>query len=170
MSGFSYSVVANDIPAAGRDFRIEVGEAERRDLAAELGISAVEEVEAILTVRPLGGRIYSVRGEIRAGVVQTDVVTLEPVRQDYSETVDVTLMPAESRDSAGRLVDPDEPDEREVYRGGRIDLGVIVSEHVALGLDPYPRADGVEFDGHIEPDSSDEPSPFAKLARLRNAK
>ena len=173
-SGFTYSVVANDIPAAGRSFRIEVGEAERRELAAALGIPAVEEMTADITVRPLGRRTYRVRGEVRAVVVQTDVVTLEPVLQDVAETVDVTLMPAEGRGSTARpgpeLVDPGEPDERELYHGGRIDLGVIVGEHVALGLDPYPRAAGVEFEGHIEHDSSDQRSPFAKLARLKNAK
>ena len=58
----------------------------------------------------------------------------------------------------------------DVYRDGRIDLGAIVAEHLALGLDPYPRSPGVAFDGHIEDDPAADPSPFAALAALKSDK
>jgi hypothetical protein len=55
----------------------------------------------------------------------------------------------------------------EYYHGGQIDLGVIAAEHLALGLDPYPRGAGSEFQGHVEEASGPGFSPFAALARLR---
>jgi hypothetical protein len=52
---------------------------------------------------------------------------------------------------------------------GRIDLGALVAEFLALGLDPYPRKPGVEF---AEPQgAAHEPvgeSPFAKLRGLKD--
>ena len=46
---------------------------------------------------------------------------------------------------------------RDVYHDGRIDLGAIVGEHLALGLDPYPRSPGVAFAGHIEDEPDADP-------------
>jgi uncharacterized metal-binding protein YceD (DUF177 family) len=52
---------------------------------------------------------------------------------------------------------------------GRIDLGALVTEFLALSLDPYPRKPGVEFeDAPTAPDDRLEESPFAKLAALKD--
>ena len=54
------------------------------------------------------------------------------------------------------------PDE---IAGGHVDLGALTAEFLALGLDPYPRKPGVDFnfeDGSTKPDS-----PFAALGRLK---
>jgi hypothetical protein len=48
---------------------------------------------------------------------------------------------------------------------GRIDLGALAAEFLALGLDPYPRKPGAAFEG-AEPEPERD-SPFAALARLR---
>ncbi len=158
----SLSVRASEIPAGGRRFHIEANESERRGLADELGIPEVSQLAADLDVRPLAGGAFSVRGALSASVVQTDIVTLEPVRQAVDEAIDVTLVAAE--DAAA---EPGETELPDLYRGGRIELGALTREHFALGLDPYPRAPGVEFLDHVEDDSAAEASPFAALARLR---
>jgi hypothetical protein len=48
---------------------------------------------------------------------------------------------------------------------GRIDLGALAAEFLALGLDPYPRKPGAAFAG-AEPEPERD-SPFAALARLK---
>ena len=168
---FSFPVVAADIPAEGRDYHLVAEEEDRRRLAEALKILAVEALAAHLHVRPALGGAYSVRGTLSASVVQTDVVSLDPVTQELAEEIDVTLMRAEDvapgRKRNGDLVDAAEADGPDLFRNGRIDLGVIVSEHLALGLDPYPRAPGVAFKGHVEDDSAGDPSPFAALAALK---
>jgi hypothetical protein len=168
---FSYAVLANDIPPAGKRYHIEADIEARRRLAEALGIPEVASLIAELEVRPVRGSAFSVRGSLTAMVVQTDVVTLDPVAQDLKEEIDVMLMRAEDVDQRPKrkdaLVDAAEAEGPDLYRNGRIDLGVIASEHLALGLDPYPRAPGVDFTGHIEDDPSKDPSPFAVLAKLK---
>ena len=44
---------------------------------------------------------------------------------------------------------------------------ILVAEHLALGLDLYPRAPGVEFADHIEDDPAADASPFAALRGLK---
>ncbi len=166
---FSYVVRAERVPSGGKRFHIEANESERRAIAEALGIVAVTALSADIEVRPLAAAAVGVNGTLTASVVQTDVVTLEPLAQEVVEDIDVALSPAESsgrRDK--RREDEEQPaDERDVYHNGQVDLGVIAVEHLALGLDPYPRAPGVAFPGHIEDDPSIGASPFQALKRLK---
>jgi uncharacterized metal-binding protein YceD (DUF177 family) len=171
---FSTLLPVHQVPAGGKHVRIEPDEGQRRAIAEALEIGGVEALTADLDVRPMGAEAFSVRGELTAAVVQNDVVTLDPVRQDVSESIDLTLVPA-ADDSSHRkqkveTIETDDQDERDVYRNGRIDLGAIVFEHLALGLDPYPRAPDAEFSGHIEDDAAAAPSAFAALASLKRDK
>ena len=166
---FSFSVVANDIPAEGRRFHLQADPEERSRLAEALGIPEVASLSADMELRPIAGQSFAVRGTLSASVVQTDVVTLDPVKQQVTEEVDLTLVKADATWPGlkpGELVDSSEPDGPDLYHNGRIDLGVIVAEHLALGLDPYPRAPGVAFPGYVEDDPAADPSPFAALAKL----
>jgi hypothetical protein len=168
---FSFAVLVRDIPAEGRRFSFAADDEQRRDLAPLLAIPAVSSLRAELEVRPAMGGAFRVRGTITASVVQTDVVTLEPIEQEIVEEIDMTLMEAEdvapSRKGSKQLVDTVEVDGPDLYHNGRIDLGIIVREHLALALDPYPRAPGVDFPGHIEDDPAADPSPFAVLGTLK---
>lgn len=171
---FSVVLPVHQIPAGGKHVRIEPDEAQRRAIAEALEIVGVEALTAEIDVKPLGAEAFSVLGELSAGVVQNDVVTLDPVRQDVRESIDLTLVPA-ADDSSRRkqrveTIEVDDQDERDAYRNGRIDLGAIVFEHLALCLDPYPRSPDVEFSGHIEDDPATAPSAFAALASLKRGK
>lgn len=168
---FSYTVLARDIPAEGRRFQIEADAGQRDALAALLELPAIEALTADVEVRPVRGSAFRIRGRLTASLVQTDVVSLEPVNQHVEEEIDVTLMRAEGAASRRRpdheLVDAAEADGPDLYRNGRIDLGVIAGEHLALGLDPYPRAPDADFPGHVEDDPATDPSPFSVLAALK---
>ncbi len=158
----SLTLLAEHVPARGERYRIEANEAERRALAEELGLREIGSLNAELEVRPLPDHSYSVRGALEAELVQTDVVTLEPLPQTIAETIDLIAVSAE-REGPTTASGEDRPD---VFSEGRIALGACVAEHLALGLDPYPRAAGVEFPGHIEDDSAAD-SPLAALAALK---
>jgi uncharacterized metal-binding protein YceD (DUF177 family) len=167
---FSAPVLVSRIPAGGKHFSLAPGEAERAAIATTLDIVAVEALAAEFDLRPVGADAFAVRGTVNATVVQTDVVTLDPVRQDVSEAIDLRLLPAEGaaleKESPARG-DLETTDERDLYRHGRIDLGALVVEHLALGLDPYPRGPGVKFSGHLESSPEAESSPFAALSTLK---
>jgi len=163
---FSHVVRVERIPPRGKHFEIEANEAQRAAIAKALGIVALDALSAVLDVKQLAGGDVGVTGTLAATVAQSDVVTLEPVRQEIAEEIDVTLAPAEGVARQRKGPEDELPnDERDLYERGEIDLGAIAVEHLALGLDPYPRAAGVEFEGHIE-DATE--SPFAALERLKN--
>ena len=100
------------------------------------------------------------------------MVTLEPVDAEIDEPVEAIFVPEGSRlariaanDSGEMILDPEGPDVPETFTGDTIDVGVTVSEHAALAIDPYPRKEGASFDERIESTQKDDvrPNPFAVL-------
>lgn len=179
---------------AGDPVVIEATQEERDGLARLFGIPAISKVHAKLVAR-VDGRSVHVTGEVKAAVTRTCVVTLEPFESEVDEPVDVRFaeqagassgaVPAVERDggkgkkrSRGRDAEEEEPvDEEDLAEsedppdpivGGRIDLGALAAEHVALGLDPYPRKPGARFEA---PEAGDDDaaadSPFAVLGKLK---
>lgn len=165
----SHTVLVRDIGPKGRTEQIIADATERAALAESMGIPEVKSLMADLSIYPARGGAFHVRGTLKADLVQTDVVTLEPVEQHAAEEIDLTLLPAEAAGVTGEavLIDPMAEDAPDVFHRGRIDLGVIVAEHLALGLDPYPRAPDSQFEPHIEDEAADRISPFAKLKHLK---
>ena len=110
-------------------------------------------------------------GRVSATVGQTCVVTLEPIENEVEEAVDLVFAPAAAVETArrgapvsgrSRVAADDAP---EPLVGGVVDLGVIATEFLTLGIDPYPRKSGVEFAAPAADD--DTPNPFAALAALK---
>ncbi len=66
--------------------------------------------------------------------------------------------------NSGDESSPGMADTPESIVDGRLDLGTVVQEFLALGVDPYPRKPGVSFEPVVEEAT---PSPFAALAKLR---
>ena len=107
-------------------------------------------------------------GTLRARVVQSCVVTLEPVAADLEESF--TLYYAEAPAPAARSVDLPIEDEDwpEPIVDGAIDVGEAVAQQLAVALDPYPRAPGALLDRRYEATDAPAPkpaNPFAELAR-----
>jgi uncharacterized metal-binding protein YceD (DUF177 family) len=159
---FSRRVALGSVGSEGRRLSLTATPEECAALAARFGIPGVETLSAELTLRPEpGGGAIGVTGRMRAEVVQSCVVTLDPVFQTVEEPVRLRLLPdgAEPGDE-----DPETPDEL-VAEGGEVDLGEAVAEQLSLALDPYPRAPGAELPGTSDDGSA--AGPFASLAKLR---
>lgn len=157
------------LPARGTEFTVEASPEERDALAKDLDLPAIKSLTARLHVTGSPARVH-VKGRLRASIVQTCVVTLEPFESELDEEVEVAFrapLDGEREPVSGEEIeaDPDAPDE---LLGDRIDLGAITAEFLALGLDPYPRKPGVEFEAAATEGAAEtEASPFAALARLR---
>ncbi|MGJ3264017.1 MAG: YceD family protein [Salinarimonas sp.] len=161
----SRQVPVDRLPARGEFVRVEATEAERAALAEAFGLAGIQSL--VGEYRVTGDiRRASVTGVVRGTVTQTCTVTLEPFAAEVSEEVDVDYAPASEptteEEAALRALDP--PDE---IVDGRIDLGALTAEFLALGLDPYPRKPGVEFAPVIEDEGT---SPFEKLRDLKGQK
>jgi uncharacterized metal-binding protein YceD (DUF177 family) len=167
---FSLIVAVRDIGRRGRTEKLAADAGQRSALAEVLGVKAIERLCGEFSLDMVSGSSVHLRGRIEADLVQTCVVSLEPVQQHIDEMVSVTLMPAETADrrpDAPVLVDSMDEEDRDTYSNGRIDLGAIVSEQLALHLDSYPRAPGVAFEAAGKAQAGKQDSPFAALGRLK---
>jgi uncharacterized metal-binding protein YceD (DUF177 family) len=156
--------------------RIAANEVERAALAKRFDLISLDRLEAELTLRRVGhGPMVRLDGSVRANLVQSCVVSLEPVECEIEE--DFVLHFAPDRDDAphGHVVEETDveyaDDPPEPLIGGQIDIGEAVAQQLALALDPYPRRPGVTLEdvlGALKGDTRDRgaDSPFAVLARL----
>ncbi len=138
---------------------IEATPAECAALAGRLHIAEVRALTCRWVLRRQGV-IVEAQGALEADVVQSCVVSLEPVEQHVSDRFVVRFVPEGADGEDG---DPDAPDELP-YRGSSIDLGEAASEQLALALDPYPRRGDAELDpAALDPGGG----VFGGLAALR---
>ncbi|WP_104665749.1 YceD family protein [Ensifer adhaerens] len=169
---FSYPVKVGHISANAVSVHLSANERERKALAALWNINEVLSLEADLQIARWKKDGVKIKGDVKARIVQSCVVTLEPVEADIDESVEAILVPEGSRlarqasnDGGEMILDPDGPDIPDTFTGDTIDAGVVVSEQVALAIDPYPRKPGVTFGERIESTAADDkkPNPFAVL-------
>lgn len=157
--------------------RISANEYERRALAERFGLQALEGLSADVTLSRIGhGPVVRVEGHLAADVVQTCVVSLEPVESRIEEDFAQLYAPERRPDSRGHVIEAGdgsdaEDDWPEPILDGRIDIGEAVAQQLALALNPYPRKPGVRLEdviGNREGIGVDEPpaKPFAALAQL----
>lgn len=159
---------------ADNSFRLTPDAEERARIARFLDIEAVERMTLTVRLFPLDGDGWEARGQLTATVVQSCVVTLEPVRNVVDTPVRRTYLHApDIPESAEMELDEDDLDPPDVF-DTHIDLGQLAVETLALALDPWPRAEGAEFDarryGEPGAEAVDEETsrPFASLAELRH--
>lgn len=178
---FSRIVRADAVHRADVVETIEATEAERKALAERFQLESIDRLTATVRLRSVrGGQMVRVAGELEADVVQTCVVTLDPVPAHVSESFGALFAPESMipKEEDEIEIDPNisEEDIPEPMVNGRIDIGELTAQHLSLALDPYPHAEGVEFAGYGDADEDEEgaaldepekPNPFAALERLK---
>lgn len=109
------------------------------------GFLDIEKLEGLaLTGRlaPGEGGVWIFRGQLTATVVQSCVVTLDPVRSVIDTAVRRTYVPGPLPTHARELeLDEDDLDPPEPFSDA-IDLGQLAVETLALSLEPWPRIEG----------------------------
>ena len=169
-----WTIKCDDIPPAGLTRVFKADDAERTAVAAALELVACDAFDATLRFHPLADGSYSVSGQIRARVVQTCVVTLEPVPADVRAAVAVEFRRGHDMpDMPEGEFDPHSADEPEPIVRGVMDVGAVAYQILATSLDPYPRRTGVAFDWR-DPNAvpatdtgANPENPFAVLAKLK---
>tara|TARA_R100001129_G_scaffold152033_6_gene114429 strand:- start:15773 stop:16330 length:558 start_codon:yes stop_codon:yes gene_type:complete len=168
---YSYKVRVGHVAANPITVNFEADEAERKQIANVWDVPAVESFSGEASVSRWKRDGVRVKGEVNVRIVQECVVTLEPLVQDISEHFEALFVPENSRlarqdmTDGELVVDPEGADMPETFTGDSIDLGAVAAEFAALAIDPYPRKEGVEFEGFIESDPAEDEkeSPFAVL-------
>lgn len=169
-SQFEARLRIDNLPPEGRTLTVSPSEEERVRLAELLGITSVDSFSADLTVSRFRGGIRAL-GKLHAGIVQPCVVTFEAVSQTIDETVDRVFLPrSESNHAPGAevfvaLEGEDDPDPLE---GPEVDFSPMLTEILALAIDPYPRAAGATLEELWLGSEGPDVSPFAALNSLKN--
>ncbi len=165
-----------EIGDAGVDVKISTNARERAALARRFGVRAIDALSATLRlVLVSGGEVVHISGDITADVVQSCVLTLEPVAVHIEGGFERSFAPGGDA-GANVEVRPEDDDEPEPLDGDEIDVGELVAEHLGLNLNPYPRRPGVLFSpedvigGAGGGDDGPVPSelPFARLRDLKS--
>ena len=137
---FSREFELEDLEEAPRQITLDAGEEERAQLAARFDQLSIGRLTADLILVWLEpGKVLSVSGRFEADVVQTCVITLDPVEAALDE--EINLVFARDAEESADIVDPEdaEPLECDI-----IDLGELVAEELSLALDPYPRRPDID--------------------------
>jgi len=139
------------------------------------GVAAVEGLSAKADIKKLSPSRFALDFVLSADVIQSCVVTLEPVPAHIERRFGRELhfagpprrgeKPAESQAIAAISLEDEEPPEE--IGSLQYDLAGPVLEEYVLSLEPYPRARGAEFG--LKPAAEDRPkSPFAALKDLKS--
>ncbi len=159
----------------GSERTMEIDEDERRTIMQLLDLRDLSNVRLDYRLRQTSGKRVHLTGRLRADVVQTCVVSLEPVPAQIDMPVDVEFWPLDKINALQqRADDPSqaaEIDWPEPIDGDNIDLGPLVYETLATALDPYPKKTGAQFEWSDAQATSETPknSPFAVLKGLKKS-
>jgi uncharacterized metal-binding protein YceD (DUF177 family) len=122
----------------GKTHSIQATAEERAALAARFGLNAIDRLDAKINLELLAGEgLVRLTASLRAEVVQTCVVTLEPLPATVVETF--TILYGVSDDVRVVVLDGD-ADVVEPLENGCIDIGEAVAQQLSLALDPFPRS------------------------------
>ncbi|PKR59487.1 YceD family protein [Thalassospira lohafexi] len=159
---------------------LEASAQERAALAKRFELVSIDSLTAELTIIAASNGEVTVRGPMHAQIVQSCVTTLEPVPEMVEDEVKVLFSPHVSEEDMPSNPDDLEDlsedelmallDQPEPLVDGKIDVGEVVSQFLAVAMNPYPRKDGAELpDAALIEEEADEerPNPFAKLAGLK---
>jgi uncharacterized metal-binding protein YceD (DUF177 family) len=166
---FARVVAVRALPShGGFPFDVAPDEREAAALARLLDARSVRKLRFRGVLRPEGAG-WVLEAELGATVVQTCVVTLDPVTTRIDQPVRRLFLPGEPNAAEVEVLPDGEEDEVEPL-GERIDLGLVAIEALALALPPYPRKDGATLpEGADMPDDAETARrPFAGLAAMRD--
>lgn len=167
-------VDVNAVPAKGMVWQAAATPEQRAAIVSALDLSAVSSLSVAGRIDPVPGGTYRLKARLTAHVLQTCVVTLEPVATIVDEPLRIEFRDVEAFE-ADLAQAPDieaEYDVEPIIDGG-LDCGRVVFEQFAAALDPYPRAPGAEI-GSVEAAPrgavTKPTNPFAALAKLKDKK
>lgn len=158
-----------DIPAQGLEYQRAAGPQERTAIAKELGIVTLDRLEASYRVTAIAGGGWRLAGTVSADVVQSCVITLEPVPAQITETFKVEFWRDLDEPEGGEDKSVLDGADIEALEGDVIPAGRIVFECLSAALDPYPRKEGASL-GWNDPKAqeAEKNNPFSVLAKFRD--
>jgi uncharacterized metal-binding protein YceD (DUF177 family) len=149
-------------------FDIRATTTECQELSKRINVLEVKDLNAHMIIsRGSRSDLYKVEGDLVSHVVQECCVTLAPIEENVHEHFSELLTTSPTALEAVDEEDTDAENPVDVIENNAIDVGDIVTQWLALALNPYPRSDAPMFK-HIEIDAStaEKQNPFKVLEVL----
>ncbi len=177
---WSHNFDVEDVDNKPVEITVTAPDANFPALCNRLNIHSIEALSAdIVLVRNDVNKVIHVSGRINADIHQLCVVTAEPLAQNVSDTfeawfaepsnaVSFTKVKRERDAVKDKNEQPilEEYDDPEEVVDGKIDLGELVTQHLSLSLNPYPKAEGAEHsvqETALDDEDDIYANPFAAL-------
>jgi Large ribosomal RNA subunit accumulation protein YceD len=164
-------IIVAQIPDTGLHREFEADAAARQAMTEIAGLREILSARASFDVTPKSDGRFQVAGRVKARILQTCVVTLDPIENDIDEAIELIYAPPQQIPALADLVDDEVESEVEISDspepiiGGVIDLGRLATDALFLGIDPYPRKPGAVFEPQVTA-ADPEDHPFAVLKAL----
>lgn len=178
---WSYFIDTDGLEEGTTKLSISPDDDARARLAQRLGLVSLDALTADIEITHHAGEAaYFVKARAEADVTQNCVVTMEPVVNHVSDefeawyadpeaTISIAKARHEKLTEKGHGEQPilDEKDDPEALVDGKIDLGELVTQYLSLAINPYPHAEGVEFQPVVDKKGGEDDdgmkNPFAAL-------
>jgi len=165
---FSRPIDADTVSESPRRIEVSADETERRRLAGRFGLKGIDRLEAEVRLARRAGIIHA-EGRVDADVVQSCVVTDEPLPAHVDAPFSMRFVPDVHAGTADEELELSAEDcDTLPLESGRIDLGELAAETLALALDPFPRS--ATADVALEQaglGNEEDTGPFAALKALK---
>lgn len=172
---WSFRIDADEITSKPQSYFLSADQETCAALSRRLGVEDIERLEATLNIsRETAGRIF-VQGSLKARVIQKCVVTLDPVEDWIEEEFDAWFADKEqavsfteakkNRETRKGHVEVEissEEDDPEPLYDGKIEAGELVTQYLALAINPYPHAQGAQYEVSDEDRARAKPSDVRK--------
>ena len=150
-------------PTGALHGHLQASTAECADLAERFGFLELRSLRADVRIFGVAKGSWDVRGKLVAEVVQSCSMTGEPVAESVDFDLEERYVQAVGSDDE-IVVDLDEA---EPLDGGRIDLGEMVAQSLAIAVTSWPRSE--DAPASFQAGEDDRPHPFAGLASLKSS-
>lgn len=178
---FSRRLAIDPWPDAGVEVDVSADRAERAALARRFDLVEVRSLRGRGRLeRHVEPAELVLRGWLEADVVQSCIVSLEPVPARLCQPVERRYRPEGTRRAGPGRFQPigvveleDDEAEVEPLADREIDLGEAFAEELGLALDPYPRAadvaaiEATALGPHVRLGPAEPDRPFAALRQLQ---
>lgn len=171
---FSIPFKVDELGPNPKKIHFDASEKERADLSLRFGLVSMSYLKGTVELKRLSGKKIELKAAASTKIVQTCVVSLKPI----TSKLDVSFRrvygsPQVNQNHSEEVVlDLEQADDLDPIIGGIIEIGEAISEELGLEIDPFPRADGIEFDEfgvgpELTQDEVKVKNPFAALADLK---
>ncbi len=167
---FSYPIVVDELGQNEQKYNLRAGAEDLRYLTEVFNVPSVESFSADIRLK-LNNRehLLTVWGKVRSEMVLQSVVTLENFAKVYEPEFEIKFDTRMTYNQYRELEADIEDDIPDIIENGRIDLGQIAIEQVALVMEDYPRQEGevFQFVSEFDEETTEKANPFSILAKLK---